>query len=95
MIRSRSDPLARSEIIVLDNVSSAFLEQLALESRVYTPNEEKLTSMTVRDAPEADAPPPDGAARMSSDQNTRSEPKTSPPTTARRADPSTWAPYWR
>ena len=45
VIRSRSDPSARSEIIVLESVSSAFLEQLAVEARAA--DGPHLTSMQI------------------------------------------------
>lgn len=89
VVRSRSNPEARSEIIVLDNVSSAFLEQLACESRTYTPNEQNLTSLT---APAAGRT---AAGRGPAMRKTVLEFDKTPATSARRARPSSWQPHWR
>jgi thiol-disulfide isomerase/thioredoxin len=48
VIRSRSDPQAPSEIIVLDRVSPAFLEQLAAQSRAERQQARHLTSLEIR-----------------------------------------------
>jgi hypothetical protein len=49
VIRSLSDPTAPSEILVLDRVSPAFLEQLAAEANPDDPR--RLTSLEVADGP--------------------------------------------
>jgi len=47
VVRSRSDPRAPSEIIVLDRVSPAFLEQLAAQSRTQRQTTRHLTSLEI------------------------------------------------
>jgi len=47
VVRSRSDPHAPSEIIVLDRVSPAFLEQLAAQSRSPRQTTRHLTSLEI------------------------------------------------
>jgi thiol-disulfide isomerase/thioredoxin len=47
VIRSRSDPYARSEILVLNDASSAFLERLAAEARPRDRAPRQLTSLEI------------------------------------------------
>ncbi|HUT92213.1 MAG TPA: trypsin-like peptidase domain-containing protein [Thermoguttaceae bacterium] len=63
VVRSRSDPRAPSEIIVLDRVSPAFLEQLAAQSRTQRQTTRHLTSLEVPETgqkrrPAEPLPPP-------------------------------------
>ena len=63
VIRSRSNPRAPSEIIVLDHVSSGFLNQLAAEGSVEGPSAPHFTSLEVPDAAKGTLGPTAGAYR--------------------------------
>jgi thiol-disulfide isomerase/thioredoxin len=68
VIRSRSDPTAPSEIIVLDRVSSSFLNQLAAEGSAERPSAAHFTSLEISDPAGASRVPRQGAGRGNPDQ---------------------------
>jgi thiol-disulfide isomerase/thioredoxin len=68
VIRSRSDPTAPSEIIVLDRVSSGFLNQLAAEGSVERPSAAHFTSLEISDPAGASRVPGQSAGRGTPDR---------------------------
>jgi len=94
VIRSRSNPQAPSEIIVLDNVSPAFLEQLAAETRAPGRDLRHLTSLEIPDGARSKAGQTAQSENRASSSRTlleyhagRRETKESPRVTD-------WRPHW-
>ncbi len=94
VIRSRTDPNAQSEIIVLDGVSPAFLEQLAADVRPPGREPRQLTSLEVRGGRPTPLDEAVAAESRSSTPRTVLEYRADGPAGAQPVARSNWEPRW-
>lgn len=94
VIRSRSNPQAPSEIIVLDNVSSAFLEQLAAETRGPGRDLRHLTSLEIPDGARSKAEQAAQPETRASSSRTLLEYHAGPDGRRQSSYTAGWQPHW-
>jgi len=92
IVRSLTDPQAKSQIIVLDKASPAFLNRLASEARVQ--DERHLTGAVQRGAPVADAAGSSTPGRQPDPNTPIVLPRKHPQETDSPERYAGWDPHW-
>ncbi|OHB85505.1 MAG: hypothetical protein A2V98_14445 [Planctomycetes bacterium RBG_16_64_12] len=95
VIRSRSDPQAPSEIIVLNDVSPSFLDQLAGETRIRPRDQRHLTSLEIPAAAPGTSRPDAPVDLRPVARRPLLEYRAESATSTATSDGPSWQPQWR